>query len=84
MDGQKAFRAVGGYKGAWWGSDSVARYDYLYSDNELGAWEERIKRIAVKADRVIVYFNNHRRGQAVKNAQTLISILEKAGLLTAE
>jgi uncharacterized protein YecE (DUF72 family) len=77
-------RLHGRNKEAWWGSDSAARYDYLYSAHELGAWEERIKRIVVKADRVVVYFNNHRRGQAVKNAQTLISILEKAGLLTAE
>jgi uncharacterized protein YecE (DUF72 family) len=77
-------RLHGRNKEAWWGSDSAARYDYLYSDNELGAWEERIKRIVVKADRIVVYFNNHRRGQAVKNAQTLIAILEKAGLLRAE
>jgi uncharacterized protein YecE (DUF72 family) len=33
------------------------------------------------AARVLVYFNNHRRGQAAGNAQTLAKILEKAGLL---
>jgi hypothetical protein len=65
---------------AWNGSDEVAQYDYLYHDNELEAWVDRIKRIAVQVDRILVYFNNHARGQAVKNAQTLVAILDKAGL----
>jgi uncharacterized protein YecE (DUF72 family) len=66
----------------WHGSDEAARYDYLYSEKELEVWADRIKRIMVQADRVLVYFNNHARGQAVKNAQTLIQILDKAGLWT--
>jgi uncharacterized protein YecE (DUF72 family) len=74
-------RLHGRNKEAWWGSDAAARYDYLYSDKELEAWEDRIRRIVIKADRILVYFNNHRRGQAVENAQTLAKILEKAGLL---
>jgi uncharacterized protein YecE (DUF72 family) len=65
---------------SWHGSDEVARYDYLYNDQELEAWADRIKRIAVQADRILVYFNNHARGQAVKNAQSLIAILDRAGL----
>jgi uncharacterized protein YecE (DUF72 family) len=64
----------------WHGSDEVARYDYLYNDKELEVWVDRIKRIVVQADHILVYFNNHARGQAVKNGQTLIHILEKAGL----
>jgi uncharacterized protein YecE (DUF72 family) len=44
------------------------------------AWADRIKRIVVQADRILVYFNNHARGQAVQNAQTLIAILDRAGL----
>jgi uncharacterized protein YecE (DUF72 family) len=67
---------------AWHGSDEVARYDYLYQDKELEAWVDRIKRIIVQADRILVYFNNHARGQAVKNGQTLVGILDKAGLLS--
>ena len=64
----------------WWGSDSAARYDYLYSEAELVAWGERIKGIAKKAQRLLVYFNNHRRGQAVENAKSFQGILKKAGL----
>jgi uncharacterized protein YecE (DUF72 family) len=65
----------------WWGSDRVAKYDYLYNERELEAWVDRIKRIIVQADKILVYFNNHARGQAMKNAQTLVGLLEKAGLL---
>jgi uncharacterized protein YecE (DUF72 family) len=67
---------------AWHGSDEVARYDYLYQNKELEAWVDRIKRIIVQANRILVYFNNHARGQAVKNGQTLVGILDKAGLLS--
>jgi uncharacterized protein YecE (DUF72 family) len=65
---------------AWWGSDAAARYDYLYSDRELEAWVDRIRRIIERADRLLVYFNNHPQGKAVKNGQTLIRFLGQAGL----
>jgi uncharacterized protein YecE (DUF72 family) len=74
-------RLHGRNKEAWWGSDAAARYDYRYSDKELEAWVDRIRRMVIKADRVLIYFNNHRRGQAVENAQTLTQLLKKAGLL---
>jgi len=74
------FRLHGRNKETWWGSDSAARYDYLYGDSELEAIAERIKQIIVKAHRLVIYFNNHARGQAVKNAETLKKMLEKAGL----
>ncbi|MCL2209281.1 MAG: DUF72 domain-containing protein [Treponema sp.] len=69
------FRLHGRNTGAWWGSDAAARYDYLYNGEELEAAVQRIKQIVIKADRLIVYFNNHRRGQAVKNAETLKKLL---------
>jgi uncharacterized protein YecE (DUF72 family) len=71
-------RLHGRNKEAWWGSDRAARYDYLYSDREIGAWADRIKRITEKAHRILVYFNNHPQGQAVKNALTLETLLGKA------
>jgi uncharacterized protein YecE (DUF72 family) len=54
---------------AWHGSGEMARAD-------------RIKWIVVQAARILVYFNNHARGQAVKNRQTLVAILDKARLLS--
>jgi uncharacterized protein YecE (DUF72 family) len=77
-------RLHGRNKEAWWGSDAAARYDYLYSDRELETWVDRIRRIVIKADRVLVYFNNHLRGQAAENAQTLTKLLGKAGLLKSD
>jgi uncharacterized protein YecE (DUF72 family) len=74
-------RLHGRNKEAWWGSDRAARYDYLYSDREMEAWTDRIERIAEKAHRILVYFNNHPKGKAAKNAQTLEKLLRKAGLL---
>jgi uncharacterized protein YecE (DUF72 family) len=71
------FRLHGRNKETWWGSDGAARYDYLNSDDELRAVALRIKQIVIKADRLIIYFNNHRRGQAVYNALSLKKILEE-------
>ncbi len=62
----------------WWGSDSAARYDYLYSADELRAWAERAKAMIRKAHRLLVYFNNHRRGQAPKNAAQFQTLLFQA------
>jgi uncharacterized protein YecE (DUF72 family) len=72
-------RLHGRNKEAWWGKDDHARYDYLYEDSEVDAWAARIKRIKEQARRVLVYFNNHPFGKAVRNAQTLIKLLAAAG-----
>ncbi len=45
-----------------------ARYNYLYSTNELNEWVERIKKLGKKSDKVFVITNNHYRGQALANA----------------
>jgi uncharacterized protein YecE (DUF72 family) len=66
---------------AWWGKDEHEKYNYLYTDSEINAWASRIERIVQQSKRVVVYFNNHPFGKAAKNAQTLIKILEKIGLL---
>jgi uncharacterized protein YecE (DUF72 family) len=74
-------RLHGRNKETWWGSDDHARYDYLYDDSEIDAWAERIKRITEQAKRIVVYFNNHPFGKAVRNAQTLEKILKKIGII---
>jgi uncharacterized protein YecE (DUF72 family) len=47
-----------------------ARYDYLYSTDELKPWVKRAKEIAKddEVEEVDVVFNNHYKGQAVVNA----------------
>lgn len=50
------------------GAGRDARYDYLYKENELDEWIERIKKLAGNSRRVLVITNNHYRGQAFANA----------------
>jgi uncharacterized protein YecE (DUF72 family) len=47
-----------------------ARYDYLYSVDELKPWVKRTREIAEdeQVEEVDVVFNNHYKGQAVVNA----------------
>ncbi|MFQ3621037.1 MAG: DUF72 domain-containing protein [Spirochaetales bacterium] len=61
----------------WWGSDAAARFDYLYTEEELRPWVPKIIRMAQKAHRFRIYFNNHRRGQAAVNARMLQRLLPR-------
>lgn len=55
----------------WWKGDNTTRYDYLYSPDELAPWVDRLIDLAANPDvrEVLAFFNNHRRGQAVRNAE---------------
>jgi uncharacterized protein YecE (DUF72 family) len=59
----------------WWSGDNVTRYDYLYSSDELTPWTQRISDIELEAQQTLVFFNNHRRGQAVVNAEMFENML---------
>ena len=50
------------------GAGRDARYDYLYSHDELEDWITRIKELGTKSGKVYVITNNHYRGQAMANA----------------
>ncbi len=56
-----------------------ARYDYLYSADELEGWAERTRTIAdgPQVKDVYVVTNNHFEGKAVVNATMLRSMVEK-------
>ncbi len=71
-------RCHGRHKEAWFefGADRQARYDYLYSPEELGELAERARELLAKAPDVYVIFNNHPAGQAVANALELSHRLE--------
>ena len=51
------------------------RYDYLYSQEELEPWAERIRRVAAQSDTTYVIANNHFEGKAVANSLELASLL---------
>ena len=45
------------------------RYDYLYSEEELKPFAEKVRGIAAAGEsKVLIFFNNHVRGQAPANA----------------
>jgi uncharacterized protein YecE (DUF72 family) len=62
----------------WWDGNASSRFDYLYSQKELSSWISRLKTLVKTAQKIRIYFNNHRKGQAPTNAQMLKNILEKA------
>jgi uncharacterized protein YecE (DUF72 family) len=59
------------------GAGRDARYDYLYSKEELEPWVERIRELAEggQVEDVYVVTNNHYRGQAATNAIMLASMV---------
>lgn len=73
-------RLHGRNKSNWWTGDSASRYDYLYCEQELEGWVDRIKAILRRARTLLVAFNNHFRGQAVQNAMMMKSLVTERGL----
>jgi uncharacterized protein YecE (DUF72 family) len=63
-------RLHGRNTGNWFREDAGrdARYDYLYSEAELGPLADAAAAMAVRAAEVYVIQNNHFKGQAVVNA----------------
>ena len=85
-------RCHGRRKEAWFefGEDRGARYDYLYSPEELEDLAARARELMEKAAETYVIFNNHPAGQAVANALELIHLFQPGhivsllpGLITA-
>ena len=55
----------------WFAHDeSWERYNYLYSDEELAPWVDKIQEMSKKRDTYVIT-NNHFRGQAILNAGDL-------------
>jgi uncharacterized protein YecE (DUF72 family) len=55
---------------------SFERYNYLYSEEELLPWAERVQTVRATAKNTYVLTNNHYLGKGVVNALQLISILK--------
>jgi len=51
------------------------RYNYLYAQDELEDWVQRIKDLGRKSSKVFVIMNNHYQGQAVANALQIRNLL---------
>jgi uncharacterized protein YecE (DUF72 family) len=53
----------------------INRYDYLYTDEQLNIWKPKIQELMENASHVRVYFNNHGRAKAVKNALFMMDLI---------
>lgn len=73
-------RLHGRNKDSWWDGDNVSRYDYLYSHKEIESIAIRVNNLAMRTNDVFIYFNNHRKGNAVINAKELKERLKSAKL----
>lgn len=60
----------------WWTGTNVTRYDYAYSPEELEPWTNRVAEIADAAETTFAFFNNHARGNAARNAEQFIELLQ--------
>jgi uncharacterized protein YecE (DUF72 family) len=64
----------------WRSGKMQQQFDYHYSDDELQRWAAGpVARMAARARRGVIFFNNHVRGQAVGNARRLVEILRSVG-----
>lgn len=63
----------------WWSGDNVSRYDYLYSEKELYEKYKDICNFPYKSKRIFIAFNNHYKGQAIRNAKTMEKLLQNRG-----
>jgi len=53
----------------------INRYDYLYTHEQLEPWVPRLSEIISNSERTRIYFNNHGRAKAVKNAFQMMDLL---------
>jgi uncharacterized protein YecE (DUF72 family) len=66
------YRLHGRNAATWWDHPTPSdRYDYLYQDDELEAWAQRVEQVAGSATTTFVFNNNCHLGQSVVNALQL-------------
>jgi uncharacterized protein YecE (DUF72 family) len=68
----------------WYSGSKERQFDYNYTDPELEEWVDgRLARMATRARRVYIFFNNHVAAQAPRNAEALGRILRRQGFRVA-
>jgi len=65
----------------WRSGKMQLQFDYDYSDDELCRWiEEKVEPMSRQTQRGILFFNNHVRAQAPRNAERMAELLRERGL----
>jgi uncharacterized protein YecE (DUF72 family) len=59
----------------WHGRNPKHWYDYEYTEGELREWLPRIETMKASTENLYLQFNNHPRGQAIRNARTLKDLM---------
>jgi len=68
----------------WRSGNMQQQFDYDYGEAELREWaDDRITKMARHANGGIIFFNNHVRARAPRNAVRLIQLLIERGLIEA-
>ncbi len=66
----------------WRSGNMQKQFDYDYGEDELRHWtDDRIAKMVRHANNGVIFFNNHVRGQAPRNAVKLINLLIERGLM---
>ena len=69
----------------WRSGNMQKQFDYDYGDDELCQWANiHIAKMARHASSGVIFFNNHVRAQAPRNAVRLINLLIERGLMGKE
>jgi uncharacterized protein YecE (DUF72 family) len=58
------------------GIETVERYRYLYKEEELRNWADKVKGVCGEADQTFVFFNNCYKNCGIKNAKSLQELLQ--------
>jgi len=71
-------RFHGRNKKGWRTSNMQKKFDYDYAGDELTRWcEDDLRQLSSRAGQGVIFFNNHVRGQAPRNALLLDSLIKK-------
>jgi len=70
-------RFHGRNRSKWYTGDSKERYDYLYSEDELKVWLPKICKLSEQTEKMFIFFNNHKKAQAITNARMMMDLLDK-------
>ena len=59
----------------WHGRNPKHWYDYEYSEDQLRGWLPKIEDMQESTEKLYLQFNNHPRGQAIRNARMLKDLM---------
>lgn len=64
-----------------WYAGAKARYDYLYTKEEMSEWLPKVEELNSEAEKTYIFFNNCHAGSAAVNATEFKQMLAELGLL---